>query len=126
MITVKPIVVPSNKRKDGTFLVYIRVYFQAQVRRIPTAIVCQPGDLTRSGKIKNPDIQETADTVAARMRETVSGYTAAELDGMGIDVIVRKMKTAENAHLFRLDFFKFAETVIMSKRPEPGDSTGQR
>lgn len=117
MITVKPIVVPSNKRKDGTFLVYIRVYFQAQVRRIPTAIVCQPGDLTRSGKIKNPDIQEKADTVAARMRETVSGYTAAELDGMGIDVIVRKMKTAENAHLFRLDFFKFAETVIMSKRP---------
>ena len=117
MISVKPIVVPSNRRKDGTFLVYIRVYFQAQVRRIPTAIVCQPGDLTRSGKIKNQDIQEKADKVARRMLDSVSGFTAAELDGMGVDGIVRKMKTADRIQLFRLDFFKFAETVIMAKRP---------
>ena len=117
MITVKPIVVPSNRRKDGTFLVYIRVYFQAQARRIPTAIVCQPGDLTRSGRIKNQSVQDKADIVAARMRESISDLSAADLDGLGIDGIVRKMKTADSIHLFRLDFFKFGETVMLEKSP---------
>jgi len=117
MITVKPIVVPSNRRKDGTFLVYIRVYYRGQVRRIPTAIVCKPGDLTRSGKIKNPDIQGKADTVASRMRESISDYSAAELSGLDIDAVVRKMKTADSIQLFRLDFFKFADTVIREKSP---------
>ena len=117
MITVKPIVVLSNRRKDGTFLVYIRVYYRAQVRRIPTAIVCQPGDLTRSGKIKNQSVQDKADTVATRMRESISDLSAADLDGMDIDTIVRKMKTADSIHLFRLDFFKFGETVMQEKSP---------
>ena len=117
MVTVKPIVVLSNRRKDGTYLVYIRVYFQTQVRRIPTAIVCQPGDLTRSGKIKSQAIQEKADMVAARLRESISDLSAAELDGMGIDGLVRKMKTADSIQLFRLDFFKFGETVMLEKSP---------
>ena len=102
MITVKPIVVLSNRRKDGSFLVYIRVYYRGQVRRIPTAIVCRPGDLTRSGKIKSQDIQSKADTIATRMLESISSYTTAELDGMDIDQVVRKIRTADNIQLFRL------------------------
>ena len=117
MITVKPIVVLSNRRKDGSFLVYIRVYYRGQVRRIPTAIVCRPGDLTRSGKIKSQDIQAKADTIASRMLESISSYTTAELDGMDIDQVVRKIRTADNIQLFRLDFFKFADSFLLEKSP---------
>ena len=117
MITVKPIVVLSNRRKDGSFLVYIRVYYRGQVRRIPTAIVCRPGDLTRSGKIKSQDIQSKADTIATRMLESISSYTTAELDGMDIDQVVRKIRTADNIQLFRLDFFKFADSFLLEKSP---------
>ena len=118
MITAKPIVVTSHRRKDGTYLVYIRVYFAGEVRRIPTSIVCQPGDLTRSLKIKNQDILTKADTIASRMLKAVTDYTDAELCGKDVDWVVRKMRTADNLYTFKLDFFKFAEEVIREKRPE--------
>ena len=117
MITAKPIVVLSNRRKDGTFLVYIRVYFAGEVRRIPTSIVCKPGDLTRSGKIKDQAILDRAESVANRMRDAVSDYTDAEMAGRDVDWVVRKMRSAENLHIFRLDFFRFADIVILEKGP---------
>ena len=118
MITVKPIVVLSNRRKDGTYLVYIRAYFRGEVRRIPTSIVCTAGDLTRSGKIKNQDLLDRAESIAARMRDAVADYTDAELVGKDVDWVVRKMRCADNLHIFKLDFFKFADGVVMEKNPE--------
>jgi hypothetical protein len=117
MITVKPIVVLSNRRKDGTYLVYIRVYFAGGVRRIPTSIVCRGGDITRSGKIKNQDVLDKAELVANRMRDAVSSYTDAELSGRDVDWVVSKMRCADRLHTFKLDFFGFADEVIQSKRP---------
>jgi len=118
MITVKPIVVLSNKRKDGTYAIYIRVYFRGEVRRIPTSMVCRPSDLTRSGRIKNQDLLDKAETMAARMRDSVSGYTDSELAGRDVDWVVRRMRCADTLHTFRLDFFSFADQVIREKHPE--------
>ena len=118
MITAKPIVVTSHRRKNGTFLVYIRVYFNGEVRRIPTSIVCQPGDLTRSLKIKNQEILSRAESIASRMKDAVTDYTDAELAGKDVDWVVRKMRAADNLHLFKLDFFRFADGVILEKNPE--------
>ena len=117
MITAKPIVVTSNRRKDGTFLVYIRVYFAGEVRRIPTSIVCRQGDLTRSLKIKNQDILAKADAIASRMLKSVTSLTDAELCGKDVDWVVRRMKTADNIATFKLDFLSFAESVILEKSP---------
>ena len=118
MITVKPIVVLSNRRKDGTYLIYIRVYFRGDIRRIPTSIVCTAGDITRSGKIKNLDLLARAESMASRMRDAVADYTEAELAGRDVDWIVRKMRCADNLHIFRLDFFRFADAIILEKNPE--------
>ena len=118
MITVKPIVVLSNRRRDGTYIVYIRVYFRGDIRRIPTSILCTSADLTRSGKIKNQELLERAETMASRMRDAVADYTDAELAGKDVDWIVRKMRCADNLHIFRLDFFRFGDSVILEKNPE--------
>ena len=117
MITAKPIVVLSNRRKDGTYLVYIRVYFRGEVRRIPTSIVCPSSDLTRSGRIKNAEIQAKADTIAERMLGAVDGLPDSELAGRNVDWVVRRMRCADRLHTFSLDFFTFADEVIREKGP---------
>ena len=115
MITTKPIVVTSNRRRDGTYLVFIRVYFAGKVRRVPTSITCQPGDITRSGRIKSQDIQDKAGTIARRMLDSVSDLTDAELAGRDVDWVVARMKCAETLHNFRLDFFAFADEYLAGK-----------
>lgn len=117
MITVKPIVILSNRRKDGTYLVVIRVYFAGKVRRVPTSIVCRPEDITRSGRIKSPSVLDTANKVAKRMLDAVSGMAEEQLAGKDVDWIVRKMRDAEAAKSFKLDFFVFADEVLAGKNP---------
>ncbi len=56
MITFKAIIIPNNRRKDGTYPVKIRVTFKGVARRLPTTLVCKSQDLTRGNKIKNADI----------------------------------------------------------------------
>ena len=115
MVTVKPIVIPSNKRRDGSYLVFIRVYFNGRVRRIPTSVVCRPGDLTRGLRIKSQSVQEQAERIAKRMLDAVSGFTDEQLAGKDVDWVVERMRCADALHNFRLDFFRFADGVIGSK-----------
>ena len=115
MVTVKPIVIPSNKRRDGSYLVFIRVYFNGRVRRIPTSVVCRPGDLTRGLRIKSQSVQEQAERIAKRMLDAVSGFTDEQLAGKDVDWVVERMRCADALHNFRLDFFQFADDVIGSK-----------
>ena len=116
MITVKPIVILSNRRRDGTYLVVLRVYFAGKVRRIPTSIVCRSGDLTRSGRIKSQAVLDSANAVAGRMLEAVSCYTEAELTGKDVDWVVSRMNCADRLHTFALDFFSFADEYLAGKR----------
>jgi integrase len=115
MVTAKPIVIPSNKRRDGSYLVFVRVYFNGKVRRIPTSVVCRPGDLTRGLRIKSQSVLEAAGLVVRQMMGAVEGLTDAQLEGKDVDWVVARMKSADVLHNFRLDFFQFADKVIQSK-----------
>ena len=117
MVTFKPIVVPSNRRKDGTFLVSIRVYFAGASRRLPTNLVCRSEDLTRSLRIKNPDVLARAEAIASRYRATVAGMVDEDLAGKDVDWVVDQIRTAETRATFRLDFFEFAASYIAGKTP---------
>ena len=116
MITIKPIVILSNRRKDGTYLVVLRVYFDGKVRRVPTSIVCRQADLTRSGKIKSQAVLDMANAQAGKMMEAVSCYTDADLAGKDVDWVVERMKCADKLHTFRLDFFSFADEYLSGKK----------
>lgn len=117
MITFKPIVVTSNRRRDGTYLVAIRVYFAGSCRRIPTNIVAGPGDLTRSGRIKSQDILDRAGLIVDRMREAVADLTEADLAGQTVDWVVDRIRCADRLHTFKLDFFDFADRYIAGLTP---------
>lgn len=118
MITFKPIIKPSGKRRDGTWLVRIRVTFNRQVRWIPTNLVCTAADLTRSGKIRNATIIEKANDLIAEMRATVDSLSVFDTDAMTIDELVRHIKGSLTKEAWRLDFFEFADEYLESKRAQ--------
>lgn len=115
MITFKPIVVSNHKKKDGTYPVKIRVYFNGKTRRLPTTLVCRQSDLTRTLKIKNQDILEKADELIARMRKITNPLTIYELESRDVDWVINKIKDGLSGEHFALDFFEWADKYILSK-----------
>ena len=115
MASLKPIIVPGSRRKDGTYLVYIRVYHNGAARRLPTTLVCTSADLTLSLKIKNADILSKADALVRRMRDTLAGVSPFDLEDHDVDWIVGKIRRGMQGSNFRLDFFEFADSFLDSK-----------
>jgi integrase len=115
MITFKPIIIPNNKRQDGSYPVKIRVYFNGKSRRLATTLVCRPVDLTRSLKIKNPTILKSAEALIREMRAVTDGFSMYELEGRDVDWVVNKIKDGLAGDNFTLDFFEWAEKYILTK-----------
>lgn len=115
MITIKAIIIPGNRRKDGTYPVVIRVTFKGKVRRLATTLVCTPADLTRTLKIKSATILNKSDALIARMRETVNDLSPFDLESQDVDWVVRHIKDALTQEDFHLDFFEWSDKYILTK-----------
>lgn len=115
MITFKPIVISSNKRKDGTYPVKIRVTFKGVSRRLPTSLVCKATDLTRTLKIKNQSILTIAEQTIAQMREAISNLTLFDLENKNVDWVVQYIKDHLTGSDFKLDFFAWSEEYLLKK-----------
>lgn len=115
MITFKPIIIQSNRRKDGTFAVKIRVTFKGVSRRLPTTLSCSQSDLTRSGHIKNPNTLNKANAIIADMREAVNHLSPFDLEIQDVDWVVNRIKQHLTKSSFRLDFFVWCESFLRTK-----------
>ena len=63
MVNISPVIFAHHRRKDGTYPVKICVTFRRGRKYLPTTIYCRQADLTRSLKIKNPDITAKVNAV---------------------------------------------------------------
>lgn len=117
MITFKAIIIPGNRRKDGTYPVNIRVTFKGKTRRLATTLVCTQGDLTRTLKIKNATILNKSDALIARMRDAVKDLSPFDLETQDVDWVVRHIKESLTQEEFHLDFFVWADRYIQGKTP---------
>lgn len=117
MPSFKAVVVPGQKRQDGTYNVKIRVLHNRGQRRIPTSLFARPSDLTRSLKIKNPDILSKCDGIIVQMRAAIADINPFDLADMDIEQLVQHIRAAMHADTFRLDFFTFADGWITCKAP---------
>lgn len=115
MITFKAIIIPGNKRKDGTYPVNIRVTFKGKTRRLATTLVCTPGDLTRTLKIKNATILNKSEALIARMRDAVKDLSPFDLESQDVDWVVRHIKDSLSKEEFHLNFFDWADSFIKTK-----------
>ena len=115
MITFKAIIIPNNRRKDGTYPVKIRVTFKGVSRRLPTTLVCKSTDLTRGNKIKNADILSKSDELINRMRGAVKDISPFDLETQDVDWVVRHIKDSLTQEDFHLDFFEWSDRYILTK-----------
>lgn len=115
IITFKAIIIPNNRRKDGTYPVKIRVTFKGVSRRLPTTMVCKSTDLTRGNKIKNADILSKSDELINRMRNAVRDISPFDLESRDVDWVVAKIKDRLTNEVFHLDFFEWSEKYLQSK-----------
>ena len=115
MPSFKAVVIPGDKRNDGTYNVKIRVLHNRGQRRIPTSLFARPSDLTRSLKIKNPDILSKCDALIVRMRAAIADVNPFDLESMDVAQLVDHIRTSMRADTFRLDFFSFADGWITCK-----------
>ena len=117
MVTFHPCVVASNRRRDGTIPVKIRVTFKGVSRRLPTNLVARPGDLTRSLHIKSPDILNKAQTLIAQMQDTLADLSPFTIESWDVDRVISHIRGQLSGQDFRLDFFAFADSYLRGKSP---------
>jgi len=115
MITFKPVVHAHRRRRDGTYPVTIRVTFGRKCRYLPTTITAKAGDMTRSLKIKNPDIIARTNTLCDRLRAEAASLNPFELEGKDVDWVVARLRDALRTQDFRLDFFEWADEYLKTK-----------
>jgi len=115
MITFCPLVFAHHKRGDGTYPVKIRVTFRGQRKYLPTTLVCQPADLTRSLKIKNADIIARCNQLCDRLRSEAASLSPYDLEGRDVAWVVRTLTERMRAQDFRLDFFVWADEFLRCK-----------
>ena len=115
MITFKPIIIPGNRRKDGTWPVCIRVTFKGKSRRLATTLVCRSGDITRTHRIKDATILNKAEALVARMRDAVKDLSPFDLEARDVDWVVGKIKDSLSGEDFHLDFFEWADKYVATK-----------
>ena len=115
MITFKAIVIPGNRRKDGTYPVVIRVTFRGRSRRLATTLVCRSADLTRTLRIKDATILNKADALIGRMRDAVKDISPFDLEERDVDWVVGRIRDSLSGEDFRLDFFAWADRYVQGK-----------
>lgn len=120
MISFKPIILPSGRRKDGTWPVYIRITHHGKSRRVQTSLVCYQSDITRGGKIKSQQIITQGTALADRMRAAIADVTPFQLDEMDVDDVTAMIRDSLRSETFRLDFFAFGEAYAATKTISTG------
>ena len=115
-VTFKAVLISTNKRKDGTIPVKIRVTYKGVSRRLSTTLIARPGDYTRTLHIKNPDILNKSGALIARMQNTLVDVSPFTLETWDVDKVVAHIRGKMLEQTFRLDFFEWSEGVIAGKK----------
>lgn len=116
-VTFHPDCPPSNRRKDGTIPVKIRITFKGLHRYLATSLIARAGDLTKAGKIKSPDILRRANDLIVKMQDTLVEISPFILETWDIDMVVAHIRGRMQEQTFRLDFFTFADGYLDGKTP---------
>lgn len=117
LLTFKPVIIPSGRRKDGTWPLYIRVTLKGKSRRLPTTLVCTADDLTRSRKIKNATILQRGSELCVQLRSACDNLPPLVLESWDVDDVVKHIRRQLSARSFRLDFFEFSEPELVDMKP---------
>lgn len=116
IVTIKPVVIPAQRRSDGSWNVKIRVTFKRRYKIISTNLTAYQRDLTKSGEIKG-EVLVKANTLVRKMYEAVAELNWFDFDRMEVeDIVLWIRRYFKGKERFELDFFEYAEKFLATKK----------
>ena len=116
-ITFDYVILPHQKKQDGTNYIRIRVTHNRKSKYIKTNIAVEPEDLTRSGNLKNEGKKDLAlEEIKKRRRvaSQFSDYVTSTMDvGEIVELINTKLKEEEE---FELDFIEYGMSAAKTMK----------
>ena len=121
-ISIKPVVIPAQKRPDGTYNVKLRVTFKRVSRILATQLTARVDDVTKTRPVKlrqNTNTWIKAIGLVNQMYDAIDILSPISMEYMDVDDMVRWIhsRLASKPEGFRLDFFEYAERYSATKEP---------
>lgn len=117
-ITFDYVILPHQKKQDGTNYIRIRVTHKRKSKYIKTNISVGPEHLTRSGNLKHEGKKDLALEEIKKMRavtDELSTYATDDMDVADVvELINAKLKEKES---FRLDFIEYGMNIASKLKP---------
>ena len=115
IITYKAVVMPGQKRKDGSFNIKIRVTFKRTSRYLSTNLTATARDITAKGELKGAALI-SANNLIGKFYNYASELNYFALQEMDVDDVIRYIRRkATIGGSFRLDFFEFGKAFASQK-----------
>lgn len=111
-----PVIIPSQKKADGTYNVKIRVTYKRRSKRLSTNLHAAPKDLTRSLNFKDGPVKKAAYDLANKFYEICAEIDYLELQKMEVEDVVKVIDAkAETKKKFHLDFIEYMREKALTK-----------
>ena len=117
MITIKPVVIPAQRRRDGSYNIKIRITYKRKYRILSTHLTAAPGEVSRSGRLRSSLNYLKANAIVMEMYKMISDLDYFTLTAMDVDDLVSLIgqRLFAQPERFELDFFTFADRFIQGK-----------
>lgn len=123
MITLHPVVLAHQKRRDGTWNVKIRITFKGKHRYLPTTLSVTADQLSRTSmRIKDAMTKTKCNDIMLDIRRALSNIPTLALMDRDVDYLMKQLRlqlAQRDNDGFSLDFFAFGYDYISCK----GDAT---
>lgn len=120
-VTFSYVILPHQKKEDGTNFIRIRITHKRKSKYIKTAISVNPEDLSRSGALKHTGKQDLARDEIKKMRKITDCIPTFTLEDMNVDEVVGYIKAKQSqGEKFRLDFVEYGRKLAATMKPSTG------
>ena len=114
--TFTPVIIPSQKKVDGSYNVKIRITYKRRSKRISTNLYATTKDLTKELDFKEGPVRRKAYDLANEMRDICSEIDYLELQGMEVEDLIKAIDAqAEMKAIFKLDFIEYMREKAKTK-----------
>lgn len=121
-VTFSYVILPHQKKEDGTNFIRIRITHARKSKYIKTGIAVTSEDLTRSGSLKHTGKEDLAREEIKKMREITDAIPTFTLADMNVDEVVGYIKAKlSQGQRFRLDFFEYGMQQAAKMKKSTGD-----
>jgi hypothetical protein len=117
-ITFDYVILPHQKKADGTNYIRIRVTHKRKSKYIKTNISVTSEHLTRSGNLKHEGKKDLALEEIKKMRDITDELSTYATDDMDVADVVELIKTKlKEKESFRLDFVEYGLNIASKLKP---------